>query len=50
MSKEYWLNCFEYCVEDIANERGLEFEEAEKVLEELLDKNPNYLDGYITYD
>jgi hypothetical protein len=50
MSKEYWEHCFECAVENLAEEHNIDGEEAEKMLFYLLDENPNYLDGYITYD
>lgn len=50
MSKEYWIQCYESAIEDLCDEHDIDGEEGEKMLDKLLDENPRYLDGYITYD
>ena len=50
MGKEYWLCCYDVAVEDICEENSVDWDEGEKILLNLLDQNPRYLDGYITYD
>lgn len=47
MSKEYWVMCYESCVEDLCNEHNLEWDSAESLLLEKLDAEPHYLDGYM---
>ena len=44
--KEIWLQWFEMAVEDIADEKDISLEDAEKILESILEKDPSYLDGY----
>lgn len=48
MSKEYAIECYEKAVEDIMEELDVEGNEAEEVLNQRIDKNTEYLDGYIT--
>ena len=48
--KEYWLHCFEIAVEDLCKEHNIEWDQAEDMLINKLDKNPKYLDGYCTND
>ncbi len=50
MSKEEWLLSYEVAAENIADEKDIEIEEAEKILDEKLENKPGYLDGYLTYD
>lgn len=50
MCKEYWLHCYEVAIEDLCNEHDIDGEEGEKMLEKLLEEDPHYLDGYITYE
>ena len=46
MCKEEWCGFFEDAVEHIMEELNIEGDEAEKVLNERLDKDSHYLDGY----
>lgn len=50
MCKEMWIQSFEAAVEDLAEEHDIEDEEAEELLKRILDKDPRYLDGYLTYE
>ena len=47
MSKEEWIRSYEICAEDIADEKNIEIEEAEKILDEKLEKDRSFLDGYL---
>jgi|GEM_PF-5498173 hypothetical protein len=50
MCKEYWEQCYERATENLCDEHNIDWEDGEKMLIALLDQNPHYLDGYITYD
>jgi hypothetical protein len=50
MCKEYWIQCYDTALEDLCDEHDIDYDEAEKLLEKLLDENPNYLDNYLTYE
>lgn len=46
MCKELWLMSYEMAKEDIAYSLDINMEEAEKILQENIEKNANFLDGY----
>lgn len=50
MCKEVWIQSYEKAAEDIAEELDIEYDEAERILKERLDKDCYYLDGYLSYD
>lgn len=50
MCKEYWLMCYEKAILDIADEVDVDYDEAEKILDLRLTNDPNYLDGYLSYE
>lgn len=41
-----WIHNYEIEIENIAEEFGLDYEEAELKLEAILEKDPSYLDDY----
>lgn len=49
-AKEYWLHCFEIAVEDLCKKHDIEWDKAEEMLIDLLDKDPHYLNRYCTYE
>ena len=49
MSKEEWIYSYELEAEEIADEKDIEIEEAEKILDEKLEKDPSFLNGYLAY-
>ena len=50
MSKEYWIQCYECAIEDLMEDQDLNHENAELLLQNILDENSRYLDGYLIYD
>lgn len=50
MCKEIWVQSYEKAIEDIMEELDIEGQEAEKILDQRLDENSHYLDGYLAYD
>lgn len=50
MCKEVWIESYERAIEDLADEINCEFDEAEEILNKLLEKDPSYLDGYLCGD
>ena len=50
MSKEEWIHSYECAIENIANELDIDMDEAELILDERLEKDTHYLDGYLTFD
>ena len=43
MTKEIWIQRYETEIENLAEEHDIECEEAEIMLEKILDKDPRYL-------
>lgn len=50
MSKEYWIQGYEEAIEEIAEDKDISYDEAEVLLDDILEKDPRFLDGYLTYD
>lgn len=50
MCKDIWLQWYEMAIEDLAEEHDICSDEAEEMLEKILDKDPNYLNGYYVPD
>jgi len=46
MCKDLWLLAYEQCIENLAEENDLGYDEAEALLLHKLAKDPRYLDGY----
>lgn len=46
--KEYWINAYECAIENTAIEHDISWEEAEQIVEGILEKDPGYLDDCIT--
>ena len=49
MSKEYWLHSYECAIENIAEDNDITMEEAEVKLNNILETDSHYLDGYLAY-
>jgi hypothetical protein len=45
MCKELWIEAYETEIMNICEERDIEADEAEKILEDILRKDSHYLDG-----
>jgi len=50
MCKEVWLHAYECAIEDLCEEHDINEENARILLENILDENTGYLDGYVTYE
>ncbi len=50
MSKDYWIHAYECAIEDLCEELDIGWDEAEEILQGYLEKDPKYLDGYISYE
>jgi hypothetical protein len=50
MCKEVWLHAYECAIEDLCEEHDINEENARILLENILNENSSYLDGYITYE
>lgn len=50
MCKEYFIQAYEQAIEDIVWDKDLGYEEAQVILEDILSRDPSYLDGYLTWD
>ena len=47
MCKELWIAAYEQEIEDLAEEHDLDTQEANKMLDNILEKDPHHLDDYM---
>jgi len=50
MSKEEWILSYERALDNIAEEHDIDNEDAQIILDKILDDDTHYLDGYLAYD